>query len=89
MTLLHHQGIQVRKSGQEITPKEIQEILESIQGLPNEPMISRMTLRTYEAGQVYHRVQRTFWTGGKILLSFYLPHQKISRYLQTPQDHKG
>ena len=46
LTLLHHQGIQIRKSGQEITPKEIQEILESIQGLPNETMISRLTLRT-------------------------------------------
>lgn len=46
LTLLHHQGIQVRKSREEITPKEIQEILESIQGLPNETMISRLTLRT-------------------------------------------
>ena len=46
LMLLHNQGIDVRKSGQEITPKEIQEILESIQDLPNETMISRLTLRT-------------------------------------------
>ena len=46
LMLLHHQGVKVQKAGAEITPREIQEILESIQGMPNEPMISRLTLRT-------------------------------------------
>ena len=46
LTLLRNQGISVQKAGEEITPKEIQEIIESIQGLPNETMISRLTLRT-------------------------------------------
>ena len=46
LTLLHNQGVPVQKHGQEITPKEIQTILESIEGLPNEPQISRLTLRT-------------------------------------------
>ncbi len=52
----------MRKSGQEITPKEIQEILESIQDLPNETMISRLTLRNHETGEVYYRMQRPLWT---------------------------
>ena len=46
LTLLRHQGIRVRKAGEKITPREIQEILEKIRGLPNEAMISRLTLRT-------------------------------------------
>ncbi len=46
LTLLRHQGIQVQKACEEITPKEIQEILEQIQGMPNEMMISRLMLRT-------------------------------------------
>ena len=46
LTLLHNQGVSIQKTGQEITPKEIQTILESIEGLPNEPQISRLTLRT-------------------------------------------
>ncbi|MDO5135492.1 MAG: ribonuclease R [Eubacteriales bacterium] len=46
LTLLRNQGVAVRKEGQEITPKEIQMILENIEGLPNEAQISRMTLRT-------------------------------------------
>ena len=46
LTLLRHQGIQVQKAGEEISPKEIQEILEKIQGIPNEAMLSRLILRT-------------------------------------------
>ena len=46
LTLLRNQGVAVQKMGQEITPKEIQQILEQIQGLENEPQISRLTLRT-------------------------------------------
>ena len=44
--LLHNEGVNIQKSGQEITPGEIQEILESIEGMPNEAQISRLTLRT-------------------------------------------
>ena len=46
LMMIHSQGIKVQKSKEEISPKEIQEILESIEGLPNEPMITRMALRT-------------------------------------------
>ena len=40
LMLLHNEGVNIQKSGQEITPGEIQEILESIEGMPNEAQIS-------------------------------------------------
>lgn len=77
LTLLHHQGIQVRKSGQEITPKEIQEILESIQGLPNEPMISRMTLRTMKQARYTTECSGHFGLAARYYCHFTSP---IRRY---------
>ena len=46
LTLLHNQGVKIQKAKEEITPKEIQQIIESIEGLPNEAMISRLVLRS-------------------------------------------
>ena len=46
LTLIRNQGISVRKAGEEITPGEIRDILGKIHGLPNEGMITRLTLRT-------------------------------------------
>lgn len=48
LTMLHNQGLKVQKARERITPKEIQKILGSIAGDPNEPLISRMTLRTMQ-----------------------------------------
>ena len=86
LTLLHNQGVPVQKHGQEITPKEIQTILESIEGLPNEPQISRLTLRTMKAGEVYYRMQRPFWTCSEILLPFYFSNPSLSGSSDS-QDH--
>lgn len=46
LSLLRNQGVTVQKAKEEISPKEIQKILEEIQGQPNEAQISRMALRT-------------------------------------------
>lgn len=46
LTLLRSQGIPVKKSRQEISPREIQQILERMEGQPNEAQISRLALRT-------------------------------------------
>ena len=78
LTLLHHQGIQIRKSGQEITPKEIQEILESIQGLPNETMISRLTFRTMKQARYTTECSGHFRTGCQNITVILLP--PIRRY---------
>ena len=77
LTLLHHQGIQIRKSGQEITPKEIQEILESIQGLPNETMISRLTLRTMKQARYTTECSGHFGLAARYYCHFTSP---IRRY---------
>nr|WP_296043748.1 ribonuclease R [uncultured Blautia sp.] len=77
LTLLHHQGIQIRKSRQEITPKEIQEILESIQGLPNETMISRLTLRTMKQARYTTECSGHFGLAARYYCHFTSP---IRRY---------
>lgn len=46
LSLLRSQGIPVQKSKESISPSEIQKLLESIEGQPNEAQISRLALRT-------------------------------------------
>lgn len=77
LMLLHNQGIDVRKSGQEITPKEIQEILESIQDLPNETMLSRLTLRTMKQAKYTTECSGHFGLAARYYCHFTSP---IRRY---------
>ena len=77
LMLLHNQGIDARKSGQEITPKEIQEILESIQDLPNETMISRLTLRTMKQAKYTTECSGHFGLAARYYCHFTSP---IRRY---------
>ena len=77
LTLLHNQGVPVQKHGQEITPKEIQTILESIEGLPNEPQISRLTLRTMKQAKYTTQCCGHFGLAAKYYCHFTSP---IRRY---------
>ena len=77
LMLLHNQGIDVRKSGQEIMPKEIQKILESIQDLPNETMISRLTLRTMKQAKYTTECSGHFGLAARYYCHFTSP---IRRY---------
>ena len=77
LTLLHNQGVSIRKTGQEITPKEIQTILESIEGLPNEPQISRLTLRTMKQAKYTTQCSGHFGLAAKYYCHFTSP---IRRY---------
>ena len=77
LTLLRHQGIQVQKSGEEISPKEIQEILEKIQGLPNEAMLSRLMLRTMKQAKYTTECSGHFGLAAKHYCHFTSP---IRRY---------
>ena len=75
--LLHNEGVNIQKSGQEITPGEIQEILESIEGMPNEAQIKPTDLAYHETGKIYYGMQRTFRTCSEVLLPLYF---SIRRY---------
>jgi len=46
-------GIVVKGSGNEIHPRALQEIVESIEGLPEEPVISTMMLRSMQQAKYY------------------------------------
>ena len=46
LSFIRRQGIRVEKSSEEITPGEIQKILQQIDGSPQEPLISRLLLRS-------------------------------------------
>lgn len=48
LTFLHSQGVSAQKEKEKISPREIQKILREVQGQPNEPLVSRLTLRTMQ-----------------------------------------
>ena len=77
LMLLHNEGVNIQKSGQEITPGEIQEILESIEGMPNEAQISRLTLRTMKQAKYTTECSGHFGLAAKYYCHFTSP---IRRY---------
>ena len=58
-------------------PKELQKLLDKVEGTPEEAFDQPSDAALHEAGEIHDRKHRTFWPGGQILYTFYISYQEI------------
>ena len=97
LTLLHGHGIPFQKAREQVSPKEIQKILKSIQGMPQEAQISRMILRSMKQAQYTTECTGHFGLAAQYYCHFTSPirrypdlqiHRIIKDYLRGRMDEK-
>ena len=88
LSFIRKQGIKVEKSSEEITPGEIQKILQQIQGSPQEALISRLLLRSMKQARYTTGCSGHFGPGGEVLLPFYFTDPPVSGSADPP-DYQG
>ena len=81
-------GYGIRGVSEEIHPKELQKLLARIAGTPEEPMISRMALRSMKQAAYTTGLQWALWAGGEILLPLYISDPALSGSAD-PSDYQG
>ena len=77
LSFVRRQGVRVKKSFEEITPGEIQKILQQIEGTPQEPLISRLLLRSMKQARYTTGCRGHFGLAAKYYCHFTSP---IRRY---------
>ena len=77
LSLLHSQKIPFRKAKAEVSPKEIQEILDTVKGQPREAQISRIILRSMKQAQYTTQCSGHFGLAARYYCHFTSP---IRRY---------
>ena len=82
--LIREQGIKVEKRSHEITPGEVQKILTSIEGTPEEPLISRLLLRSMARAIYTPECSGHFGLAASYYCHFYLTNPPLPGSADPP-----
>lgn len=76
-TFINNFGYSIHIGQDEVHPKELQKLLQKIDGTPEEALISRLTLRSMKQAKYTTMSTGHFGTGNTLLLSFYITDPQI------------
>ena len=83
-TFINNFGYTLRMPGGEVHPKELQKLLDKVEGTPEEALISRLTLRSMEAGKIsLQQIQDISGFQPLIIRALYISYQEIPRICRS------